>query len=156
MKQISWEEFELMSKKLSEKIIKNGFKPDYIIGITTGGLFPLALLAKYLKVKQILTFSASTSGKGENKKIKIIYSPKISLYNKKVLLVDEITESGITLKKIVEIINEKYKVGELKTATLGVNKDICIFYPNFYVFFEKGEWIKFPWEKDEVFGQYVK
>ncbi len=156
MKQLSWEEVESIAEKLAQKIKKSSFQPDYIIGITTGGLFPLALLAKELEIEKILTFSAKTSGSEKIKKLHIIYTPNIDLRNKKVLLVDEIVETGITLRKIVETMVEKYNVSELKTATLGVNKDRCLFYPDYYVFFEKGEWVRFPWERKEVFGKYTK
>jgi len=85
-----------------------------------------------------------------------MYAHNIDLRDKKILLVDEIVETGITLRKIVEMIKRKYNVSELKTATMGVNKDKCLFYPDYYVFFEQGEWVKFPWEKKEKFGKYTK
>ncbi len=156
MKQLSWEEVESIAEKLAQKIKKSGFQPNYIVGITTGGLFPLAMLAKELEIKKILTFSAKTSGAGKNKKLHIIYTPNIDLRDRKVLLVDEIVETGSTLRKITEMIKKKYVVSELRTATLGVNKDKCLFYPDYYVFFEQGEWVKFPWERKERFGRYTK
>jgi len=156
MKKLTWENVELISEELAQKIKESSFQPDYIIGVTTGGLFPLALLAKELKLNKILTFSAKTSGSDKNKKLHIMYAPNIDLRDKKILLVDEIVEKGITLRKIVEMIKRKYNVSELKTATMGVNKDKCLFYPDYYVFFEQGEWVKFPWEKKEKFGKYTK
>ena len=71
----------------------------------------------------------------------------------KVLLVDDIAETGDTLKAISDIILSQYKVSELKTVTLGANTDKCKFYPDFYVFEEKGGWVVFPWEKYE-FPEY--
>ena len=156
MKKLSWEQAEKVIEDLSNKIKASGFVPDYIIGVTTGGLIPLYFLAKKLDdINNILTISATSYDKDRKKDLRIIYLPKVDLSGKNVLLVDEIVETGDTLKKISEIIVNQYKVGELKTATLGANTDKCRFYPDFYVIEEKGEWVVFPWENDD-FPEYFK
>src|SRR3989338_3038652 len=134
MTKLSWEDIEKMTDELTAKIKAANFKPDYIIGITTGGLIPLYFLAKKLDdMDNILTVSATSYDKDRKKNLRILYLPKVDLSDKKVLLVDEITETGDTLKAISDIFVNQYKVSELKTATLGVNKDKCKFYPDFYI-----------------------
>lgn len=156
MTKLTWEDIEKMTDELSDKIKASGFKPDYIIGITSGGLIPLYFFAKKLDdIDNVLTISATSYDKDRKKDLKILYLPKIDLSGKKVLLVDEIVETGDTLEKISDIILSQYKVGELKTVTLGVNTDKCKFYPDFYSLEEKGGWVVFPWEKDE-FPEYFK
>jgi hypoxanthine phosphoribosyltransferase len=146
MHKLSWNEVEDAIEKLSRKIISSGFSPDYIIGVTTGGLFPLAFLAKRLKINTILTVSAK---KSKSKVVSIKHLPKVDLKNKKILLVDEIAESGRTLKKISEMLRKEYSVSDLKIATLAANKDVCEFWPDYYIIIEKGDWVIFPWEKEE-------
>lgn len=146
MIKLSWEDVEKIADELADKIRADGFKPDYIVGITTGGLIPLGLLAKRLKLKNILTISVDSN--------ETIYLPKVDLMGKKVLVIDEIAESGKTLRKVCKKFADFYGVLELKTATLGVNKDKCKFYPDFYVIDEQGEWVIFPWEKEEDFSKY--
>ncbi|KKR33140.1 MAG: Phosphoribosyltransferase [Candidatus Gottesmanbacteria bacterium GW2011_GWC2_39_8] len=155
MRKFSWKQIEEIVAKLSDKIKSSGFKPDYMIGITTGGLIPLALLSKELNIKNILTASALTLGSGKEKKVSVTYLPEINLAGKKVLVVDEIAETGLSLKRIKEAIAEKYNVSEIRTATLGVNKDHSSFWPDYYEIIEEGDWVKFPWEK-EKFSKYVK
>jgi len=155
MKKFSWEQVEKAIEELGNKIKSSGFKPDYIIGITTGGLIPLALLAKQLDIDKILTVSASSYEKDKKKKTVITYLPVVDLKNQKILLVDEIVETGETLKKMTEAIIKKYKVGEIKTATIGVNRDKCIFEPDYWIVAESGEWVVFPWEKDD-FPEYFQ
>jgi len=156
MVKLSWEDIEKITDELANKIKVSGFNPDYIIGITTGGLIPLYFLAKKLDdIDNILTISATSYDKDRKKDLRIIYLPKVDLSGKKVLLIDDIAETGDTLKKISEVIINQYKVGELKTATLGANTDKCKFYPDFYVVEEKGEWVVFPWEKDD-FPEYFQ
>lgn len=154
MRKLSWEEVNKITDELATKIKESGFKPDYIVGITTGGLIPLYFLAKKLDdIDNILTVTATSYDKDRKKDLRILYLPEIDLSGKKILLVDEIAETGDTLKALSEIFSTKYKVGELKTVVLGVNTDKCRFYPDFYIVEEKGQWVVFPWEKDD-FPEY--
>ena len=143
---LSWQQIEELTKKLSNKIKESGFKPDYLIGITIGGLIPLAILAEELDIKNVITISASSYEGKERGKLTVTHLPAIDLSNQKVLLVDEIAETGETLKQISDILVSKYRPGELKKATLGVNRKKCKFLPDFYVVEDDG-WIVFPWEK---------
>lgn len=153
MKKLSWEDIEKITDDLADKIKEVGFEVDYLIGITTGGLIPLYFLAKKLNIKNILTISASSYEKDQQKELKITYLPEVDLSGKKVLLIDEIAETGESLKQISEAVLNKYNPSELKIATLGVNTDKCKFYPDFYIIEEKGEWVVFPWEKED-FPEY--
>ncbi|MFY9457606.1 MAG: phosphoribosyltransferase family protein [Candidatus Spechtbacterales bacterium] len=153
MKKLSWEDIENITDELANKIKASGFRPDYIIGVTTGGLIPLYFLVKKLDIDNILTVSASSYEKDKQKELKITYLPEVNLKGKNLLLIDEITETGVSLKGVSDAIISKYQPNELKTATLGVNKDKCKFYPDFYVVIEEGEWIVFPWEKED-FPEY--
>jgi len=156
MKKLSWEEVDKIIDELTDKIKASGFRPDFLIGVTNGGLIPLYFLAKKLDdFDNVLTICSTSYDKDRNKDLKILYFPDVGLSNKKVLLVDEIAESGDTLKEISGILINKYKVGELKTVTLGVNTDKSKFYPDFWSVEQSGDWVVFPWEKGD-FPEYSK
>lgn len=156
MKKLSWDEIEEIMEELASKIKASGFKPDFIVGVTAGGLIPLYYLIKKLgNTSTVLTVTANSYDKDKKKELKISYLPQADLSNKKVLLVDEIAETGDTLEKISQILKKEYKAGELKTATLWVNKDKCKFYPDFFVINNQDEWVVFPWEKDD-FPEYFQ
>ena len=155
MKKLSWEDIEEITDKLADKIKASGFKPDYIVGITTGGLIPLYFLIKKLDIYHILTVSASSYERDQQKELKIAYLPEIDLIGKKLLFVDEITDTGVSLKGVLDAVVNKYKPEEIKTATLVVKTDRCKFYPDFYVVTEQGEWVVFPCDKEE-FPEYFK
>ncbi len=147
MVNLSWEEVEKMANDLAEKIKGSGFKPDYLVGITTGGLVPLGLLAKRLDFEGILTVStASYDDEHNQKELKITYLPEVDLKGEKILLIDEIADSGTTLQKLREVFMDRYQAGELKMATLAVNKAKSVIVPDFYAVAGTGEWIHFPWE----------
>ncbi len=154
MTHLTWQDIEKITDELAAKITASGFVPDYIIGVCTGGLIPLYFLAKKLgNIKNILTVSAKSYDKDRKKDLQIVYVPEIDLSGKRVLLVDEIVETGDTLKQISELFDTKYKVGELKTAVLAVNTEKWKFKPDFYIVEEKGDWVVFPWEKAD-FPEY--
>src|SRR3989344_8055303 len=122
---LSWKQLERLVRKLANKIRAGSWKPQCLIGITVGGIIPLPLLADEFGTKNIATVSARSYSKKRQGKLKITALPKISLRGKRVLLVDEIADHGTTLKYISRILNREYKVKELKTATLVVNKKNC-------------------------------
>ncbi len=153
MTKLTWEDIEKMTDELAEKIKASGFKPDYIIGLTTGGLIPLYFMVRKLENnRNFLTIAVNSYDKNKKGDMKVLYLPEIDLSNKKILLVDEIVGTGDSLIKVSDILLNEYKVGELKTTTLVVSKD-SKFYPDFYVLEEKGDWVVFPWDKKE-FPEY--
>lgn len=153
MRKLSWGQIEEMSDELGEKIKASGFQADYIIGIAMGGLIPLYLVAKQLDIDTVLTISASSYEKEEQKELKITYLPEADLRGKKILLLDDIADTGNTIKGVSEAVTSKYNISELKTATLVVNKSRCKSFPDFYAFEEPSEWVVFPWEKED-FPEY--
>ncbi len=149
MKKLSWEEVEKITDELAGKIKDSGFEPDFVVGIANGGLIPLYFLVKKLDYKKVFTITVSSYEKDKKGDVKILYLPQIDLSNKKVLLVDEIVETGDTFKTISEVLKKDYKVAEIKTVVLGINKEKCKIIPDFHVFEVQGEWVVFPWERHE-------
>lgn len=149
MIKLTWDDIERLTDELAVKIKASGFTPDYIVGITTGGLIPLYFLARKLdNNRNILTISANSYIKDNQGDLKIFYLPEIDLSNKKVLLVDDIAGTGNTLKEISKILKDKYKVQELKIVTMVVLKD-SKFYPDWYGTEKQEDWVVFPWDKAE-------
>ena len=149
MKHLSWDEVDAASRALAEKVRVSGFEPDVLIGIATGGLVPLLILAKKLGIKDVLTITARSYDKGKQKELLIGVFPDADLKGKHVLVVDEIADSGTTFTKIMSLVREHYEPEELKSAVLYVHSDHCTSYPDFWLE-EVKEWVAFPWERDEL------
>ncbi len=154
MNRLTWNDVEEACDRLALKIKESGFKPDYIIGVTTGGLFPLALLSIRLEMKNILSVTAQKMKNGEEETVKIKHLPDVDLKGKSILLVDEVAQSGLTLKIIGDAVKDALGAEVLKTAALAANHDVCEIFPDYYVLKEEGDWIFFPWEKEEEFYPY--
>lgn len=154
MIKLSWEDIERAAKELGEKITASGFAPEYIVGITTGGLIPLGFLTKQLGIRNILTVSAQSYEKDTQKELAVTYLPNVDLRGKTVLLVDEISDTGVTLRSIADTLRKKYAAKEVKSAVLVVNGERCLSRPDFFVR-EEREWVVFPWEREE-FPEYFR
>ncbi len=146
MRTLSWEEIESATEMLAQSVISTDFKPEILFGITLGGLIPLTLLAKKLKIKDVLSIYAHSYDKDTKKDLEIKYPPNADLRGKRVLLVDEIADSGDTLRAVSKILSEEYGA-VLKTAVI-VRKNACTFPTDFSVILTD-DWIVFPWEKAE-------
>lgn len=151
---MTWIDVENAIKKLADNVRESEFKPDYLIGITTGGLFPLGLLAKELKIKKILTATARSNNDNDIGEVEIVYIPNIDLTNENALLIDDVTERGATLHKVANEIIKRCKPKLLKTATIAFDVNKRNLGPDFYVIKQETDWIVFPWEKNEEFGPY--
>lgn len=49
-RQVSWEEYQGLVSKICRDISINGWRPDYVVGITRGGLLPAKMISYYFDV----------------------------------------------------------------------------------------------------------
>ena len=137
---ISFEEYTKIVEKLAIEI-HNNYKPTVLVGIMRGAAPILDILSRILKLPIAYIVIQSYSGKGmEDKQGQLIFAREISSLaeNKdfnKVLLVDDLSDTGLTLNKSIEWLKKyepiKYYIIEIKTACLWkkksstFNPDIC-------------------------------
>jgi hypothetical protein len=123
----TWQQFEDGVKTLVKQLEQAQFAPEVILAIPRGGL----VLA--VKLSNVLG----------NIPVAFAYDEKNPLFNGNVLIVDDVSDTGKTLKKHVEMFGQR----KAKVATL-FYKPHSVLKPDFYAF-ETDKWIVFPWEKDE-------
>ncbi|MCR6570518.1 phosphoribosyltransferase family protein [Campylobacter insulaenigrae] len=138
----SYEEFQKEIIPFTHKIQKE-FNPDVLLAIARGGMTLGHFLAEGLNNRNL--FSLNSIHYDDTQKldtIKIFNIPDLSTY-KKILLVDDIIDSGETMIEIKRILMEQYPHLELKVATV-FYKSSALLIPDFYIK-EATEWIKFFW-----------
>ncbi len=143
--QVSWKQIDELVEKIARDIATAGFKPDLLIGITVGGLIPLALLAKKLGVRDVTTISAASYADMQQGAIAVSNIPSVDMKDRNVLLVDEIADTGETLRGVIKILQTKCNANILKAATLIVRTDKCKTRPDFFAL-EADRWVVFPWD----------
>ncbi len=149
-KMVSWEEIERWSEIIVEKIGDERF--DSIVSVIRGGLVPARIIADYLNIKDLFTLKTEHWGvtATPDGKAKITHPIVIDLTGKKVLVVDDITDTGQSLKLAIDAVklkNPKY----VKTATLLHIKRSEII-PDYYaeeITAENWKWFIFPWNRKE-------
>lgn len=108
---LSEEEVNLRVKEIAAKINKDyEGKQIHMIGILKGGVYFMCELSKRLTVPVTLDFmSVSSYGDGTSSSgiVKIVKDLDHSLEGKDVLIVEDIIDSGRTLKHLVEVLKQR-------------------------------------------------
>ena len=151
----TWNQIYKMLLNLAEKISENGFKPDIIVGVSRGGWPPARVLSDLLNNPNLANVKAEFYlGVAETKGEPTITQPvSTGVAGKKVLIVDEVADTGRSLKLVKEHIAEEGAT-EIKVATV-YYKPWSIVTPEYY---EKktSKWIVFPWEVKETIRKIIK
>ena len=155
---INFEEYLTTVEKLAIEIHKN-FKPTVLVGIMRGAAPIIDILSRIFKLPTAYIVIQSYSGEGmEDKQGDLVFARDISsiAHNKdfeRVLLVDDLSDTGLTLNKSIEWL-KNYKpikdyIKEVKTACLWKKKSSS-FTPDFCpVRLKNDPWIVQPTEHFE-------
>ena len=145
----TWDQIYEMLLDIAEKIRKNGFKPDIIVGISRGGWPPARVLSDLLDNPNLANVKAEFYlGVAEAKGEPALTQPVSTVVaGKDVLIVDEVADTGRSLKLVKEHII-KEGAAEVKIATV-YYKPWSIIIPDYYEK-ETDRWIVFPWEIRET------
>ncbi len=151
----TWNQVYGMLLNLAEKIRKNGFDPDIIVGVSRGGWPPARVLSDLLDNPNLANVKAEFYlGVAETKGEPVITQPvSMTVVGKKVLIVDEVADTGKSLKLVKEHITAEGAV-EVKVATV-YYKPWSIVKPDYYEK-ETSRWIVFPWEIRETIRKIAK
>ena len=151
----TWNQIYFMLMNLAEKIRKNGFKPDIIVGVSRGGWPPARVLSDLMDNANLANVRAEFYlGVAETKEKAVLTQPvSMSVVGKRVLVVDEVADTGRSLELVREHILENGAV-EVRIATV-YYKPWSIIKPDYYEK-ETSCWIVFPWEIKETVRKIVK
>lgn len=144
---MTWQDIEKAIEALAVTI-KEDYDPDIIVGIARGGLIPAVrfshlfndLTMRVVHVKYYENVD-ETMDKPE------IHWSDIEKLEGKVLLVDDVADTGSTLETVQKHLQDRIE-GELKICTIAYKPKSKI-KPDYFVY-ETENWIVFPWEEAPV------
>ena len=152
---VDWKEYYRTVERLAIQVHESGYKPTLLVGIMRGGAPMIDVLSRVFKLKCAYLAVESYSGKGiEDEQGNIVFSREMSSIAKnmggKILLCDDLSDTGITLNKSVDWLRKyepiKGKIEDIKTATLWKKKK-STFEPDFCaVRLPDNPWIVQPFE----------
>ena len=151
----TWNQIYTMLLNMAEKIRRDGFKPDVIVGVSRGGWPPARVLSDLLDNPNLANVRAEFYlGVAETKGEPTLTQPvSVNVKGKKVLVVDEVADTGKSLKLVKEHLTER-GASEIKIATV-YYKPWSIVKPDYYER-ETSLWIVFPWEVKETVKKIIK
>ena len=144
MKYYSYENFKNDTKKLIALVENSNL--DAIVAIARGGMTLSHVMAEGLDIRQVQSIRTELYDKTNKRDQISIFGQCDFSTAKKVLVVDDIADSGDTLKTVMKYLKSNFEHVEFISATLFYKKT-SIYEPNFWIN-EAKEWIEFFWEKD--------
>lgn len=131
----NWEEIELLTKIVTDKIRRSNKRYDAILGITNGGIIPARLMARELNIDYIQLIPV------RHKKLYKEEMPLL-LKDKKYLVIDEIYDTGDTFFKVYDALkifdcDFAFLMSRYEHNSRGIYIGKVLNHNN---------WIVFPWE----------
>jgi hypoxanthine phosphoribosyltransferase len=148
---VSYDEYHGLIEKLAIKIFQSGWDFDTILCLARGGMRPGDILSRVFdKPLAIMSTSSYRAGAGTQQGTldiaHYITTPKGQIAGK-VLLVDDLADSGLTLHAVMDQLKNNYKpITELRSAVIWT-KSLSKFTPDYSVeFLPTNPWIHQPFE----------
>lgn len=145
---LTWEGYGRAARELAQQVADSDFEPDIILAIARGGLFAAGSLGYALSVKNLYVMNLEFyTGVGERLDVPVMLPPyldKVDLADARILVVDDVADTGHTLKVVHEFCQDV--VAESQTAVL-YEKSHSLVKCDF-VWKKTDLWINFPWSTE--------
>ena len=147
---VSWDQFHRDCKALAWRLTgpgKEGHKWTAIVAITRGGLVPAAIIARELGIRTIETVCiASYHEYKDQGELDVIKGITVDMINadggKNVLVIDDLTDTGATAKKVREMLPNAH------IATVYAKPKGVPIADTFVTEVSQDTWIYFPWDME--------
>jgi hypoxanthine phosphoribosyltransferase len=149
---VSWDEYHRLIERLIVQVHESGYRFDAILCLARGGLrigdvvsrvydMPLAILAAS-------SYRAAAGTKQGSLDIGEFITKTGGEIAGKVLLVDDLVDSGVTMARVIEHLKQRFTaISEVRTAVLWY-KAVSTFKPDYFVdYLADSPWIHQPFEE---------
>lgn len=142
---LTWDGFGDASRDLARAVLADGFEPEVVVAIARGGLLPAGAIAYGLGVKSCGAVNVEFyTGIGTVRDAPEVLPPELDftyLDGRRVLLVDDVADSGRTLALAVGLLTDRG--ADVRSAVI-CTKPTTIVQPD-YSWKATSLWIDFPW-----------
>ncbi|MBO3757952.1 MAG: phosphoribosyltransferase family protein [Thermoproteota archaeon] len=152
---VDWQTFYSLCLEAADKVKRSKKRYDAFVGISRGGLVPLRILSDELEQENLFVIRVVFYEDIKKTATEPIIKDdiKINVKGLKLLVIDDVSDSGRSLKKVIEY---------LRDAGAKEVDSLTIFYkphseviPTFYVR-ETKKWIVFPHERRETILKIIE
>lgn len=144
--ELSWELFGELCRALAVRVAQE-YRPDMVIGLATTGVMPAATVATMLQIDfEAMKVTRRERGQVVHAYPRVLSPTPVSARGRRVLIVDEITTSGDTLRLALAAVREVGPAA-VRTATSFVRPGG--YRPDFHAL-ETDALIVFPWDRQVI------
>jgi hypoxanthine phosphoribosyltransferase len=143
---ITWDRFFELSRQLAMSIHNASFQPDIVVAISRGGCVPARVVCDYLDVFDLDVIKIEHyHGTQKADQVRLRYPMSADVSGKRVLLIDDVSDTGDSFQLGIQHLLEKNRPAELKTAALH-HKIVSSYTPDFFAeLVHNWRWIIYPW-----------
>lgn len=142
---LTWDGFGEATRDLARRILDDGFEPEVVVAIARGGLLPAGAIAYGLGAKNCGALNVEFyTGVGTVLDAPEVLPPELDmayLGGRRVLLVDDVADSGRTLALAVDLLAAQG--ADVRSVTI-YTKPSTVITPD-YAWKATDLWIDFPW-----------
>ncbi|UCH57833.1 MAG: phosphoribosyltransferase [Candidatus Bathyarchaeota archaeon] len=144
----SWDDIQRLSEAVAAKVMEHGYEPDLIVAVSRGGFDPARIMCDQLMVRRLASVQVEYyNDVGSTTDVpRIIYPLNADVNGLKILVVDDVSDTGTSLKAAKEHV-ESRGATEVRVATLHI-KPWTTLKPDYHAA-ETDAWIVYPWEPIE-------
>ncbi|MFN5767342.1 MAG: phosphoribosyltransferase, partial [Pseudanabaena sp.] len=147
---VSWEEYHANIERLAVQIYQSQWEFDQILCLARGGLRIGDVLSRIYDKPLAILSTSSYGGKDFQERGSLTIASNITMttatLGRRILLVDDLVDSGVTLARILEWLqqHEEFAITEVRSAVLWF-KACSVAKPDYYVdFLADNPWIHQP------------
>ncbi len=145
---LTWADFGRAGRELAVRIDADGFRPDIILAIARGGLFPAGALGYALDVKNLHVINVEFyTGVDQRLDMPVVLPPvpkPIDLSGSRVLIADDVADTGATLRLVKDFCADH--VAEVRCAVIYEKSRSVVKCE--YAWRRTDLWIDFPWSTE--------
>lgn len=154
---VDWETFYRLARQLAFAINDSGYRPDAIVAIGRGGYVPARVLCDFLDVMNLSSIKVEHYEATRKAAVaRIRYPLTADLSGQRVLIVDDVSDTGDTFEVAVRHVREAGKPAEIRTAALH-HKVVARMVPDYFAErMTDWRWIIYPWAVIEDLSEFVR
>jgi len=144
-----WDAIYQMLLDLAQQILKDQYKPEIIVGVSRGGWPPARVMSDLLQNPNLANMRVEFYKDigVRNNKPHITQPVTMEVVGKRVLVVDDVSDTGHSLRVVASHLRRK-PVKEFRVCTIYM-KPQSVYRPDYYAQTTR-KWIIFPWERLEA------
>ena len=153
---ISWNEVERRCYRLADLIRSSAYQPELIIAIGRGGYVPARLLCDNLHLMALTSIKIEhyLAGADRQREALVRYPLKADIHGLRVLLVDDVNDTGDTLEVAIRHLREFHPAG-IRTAVMHQKSSSSLQADYSARHVIKWRWLIYPWAVNEDITNFL-